>query len=275
MTEKPNVPPVDVLEAPAPRFSLRDAERVAKDQFGLTAVARKLSSERDQNLCMRSEDGGEMLLKIFNSAQDPGVIDFQIRALRHIADRDPSLPVPRLQTTLEGADSTVILDGEGRRHAAVLLTFLPGRANEHAARTSTLRRRMGALSARLGRALRGFFHPAAEHALLWDIKHAGRLRERLDRIDDAKRRGLIGQWLDRFESVVRPALPGLRAQVIHNDLTPNNVLVDPDDTERITGIIDFGDMVHSALACDLAVTTTPHLEGAPDPIEAAGEVIAG
>ena len=275
MTEKPNVPPVDVLEAPAPRFSLRDAERVAKDQFGLTAVARKLSSERDQNLCMRSEDGGEMLLKIFNSAQDPGVIDFQIRALRHIADRDPSLPVPRLQTTLEGADSTVILDGEGRRHAAVLLTFLPGRSNEHAARTSTLRRRMGALSARLGRALRGFFHPAAEHALLWDIKHAGRLRERLDRIDDAKRRGLIGQWLDRFESVVRPALPGMRAQVIHNDLTSNNVLVDPDDTERITGIIDFGDMVHSALACDLAVTTTPHLEGAPDPIEAAGEVIAG
>ena len=275
MSETPNAHPAEVLEAPAPKLSLRDAERIAKERFGLAAAARRLSSERDQNFCLRSKDGGEMLLKVFNAAQNPAIVDFQIRALRHIAARDPSLPVPRLRTTLEGADSTVIEDGAGRRHLASLLTFLPGRSLDHAARTRTLRHRMGGLSARLGRALRGFFHPAADHVLLWDIKHAGRLRERLDRIDDATRRRLVGNWLDRFEAEVLPALPGLRAQVIHNDLTPDNVLVDPGDSERITGIIDFGDMVHSALACDLAVTASRHLEGAPDPIEAVSEVIAG
>lgn len=275
MPEKPNVPPVDVLEAPAPRFSLRDAERIAKERFGLTAAARPMSSERDQNFCMRSEDGGEILLKVFNAAQDPALVDFQIRALRHIADRDPSLPVPRTRKTRDGADSAVIEDGTGRRHLVSLLTFLPGRSLDHAARTRALRHRMGEMSARLGRALRGFFHPAADHVLLWDIKHAGRLRARLDQIDDAQRRRLVERWLDRFEAEVLPALPGLRAQVIHNDLSPNNVLVDPADTERITGIIDFGDMVHSALACDLAVTTTGHFDGAPDPIEAVSDVIAG
>ncbi|MDP3910415.1 MAG: aminotransferase class III-fold pyridoxal phosphate-dependent enzyme [Gemmatimonadales bacterium] len=134
---------------------------------------------------------------------------------------------------------------------------------------------LGALSARLGRALRGYFHPAAGHVLLWDIKHAGLLRARLDEIEDSERRRLIGRHLDHFETHVLPVLHGLRAQVIHNDMTPDHVLVDTGDPERITGIIDFGDMVHSTLINDLAATATDHLAGAADPIEVAGDFLAG
>src|SRR5204862_39432 len=57
--------------------------------------------------------------------------------------------------------------------------------------------------------------------------------------------------LDRFEHRVTPELLRMRAQVVHNDLAPNNVLVD--DTLAVTGITDFGDMTHTALVCDLAV----------------------
>jgi hypothetical protein len=42
----------------------------------------------------------------------------------------------------------------------------------------------------------------------------------------------------------------LRAQVIHGDLTADNVLADDDG--MITGIVDFGDMTHTALVADLA-----------------------
>ena len=56
--------------------------------------------------------------------------------------------------------------------------------------------------------------------------------------------------LDRFEAVVLPAWPLLRAQVVHTDFTIDNALVDGDG--RITGIVDFGDMSYSAMAVDIA-----------------------
>ena len=48
-------------------------------------------------------------------------------------------------------------------------------------------------------------------------------------------------------------LPRLRRQVVHNDLNPRNVLVDPGEEACVTGVIDFGDLTHTALIADVAV----------------------
>ena len=45
----------------------------------------------------------------------------------------------------------------------------------------------------------------------------------------------------------------VRAQVIHNDMHGDNVLVASDSDESIAGIIDFGDMLRSPLIIDLGV----------------------
>ena len=65
----------------------------------------------------------------------------------------------------------------------------------------------------------------------------------------------------------------MRAQVVHNDLAPTNVLVD--DTLAVTGITDFGDMTHTALVCDLAVAAADVLSGRDDGMELAHEVVSG
>ncbi len=108
----------------------------------------------------------------------------------------------------------------------------------------------GATTARLGLALRGFFHPAAQRTMLWDIQHAPRTRSMVPAIRDPGQRDLVGRVLDRFDAVVAPVWPSLRAQVVHTDLTTDNALVD--ERGRITGIVDFGDASHSALVVDLA-----------------------
>ena len=56
--------------------------------------------------------------------------------------------------------------------------------------------------------------------------------------------------LDEFERRVTPVWPRLRAQVCHTDLTVDNTLTD--ESGLITGIIDFGDMSHTALITDVA-----------------------
>ena len=78
----------------------------------------------------------------------------------------------------------------------------------------------------------------------------------------------------RLQERVLPRFGNLRWQVIYNDLNPSNVLVDPDDPDRVVGIIDFGDMVRAPLIVDVAVAATYQLRHTPDPFEAATQFIA-
>jgi 4-aminobutyrate aminotransferase-like enzyme len=80
--------------------------------------------------------------------------------------------------------------------------------------------------------------------MLWDVQHALRLRELLPAVTDRAVRDLVARTLDRYEAVVTPAWPSLRAQALHTDLCDDNVLVDDDGV--VTGIIDFGDMSWTA-----------------------------
>ena len=60
--------------------------------------------------------------------------------------------------------------------------------------------------ARVGRALRGFFHPAADYEILWDITRLPALRPMLGHVPDAARRAQVARVIDRF-SPGSPILP--------------------------------------------------------------------
>ena len=72
-----------------------------------------------------------------------------------------------------------------------------------------------------------------------------------------------------------PALPHLRTQVIHNDLNAHNVVVDPADPARVTGVLDFGDMIRSPLVCDIAVAASYQVAQADGPLGGAADYLAG
>jgi 4-aminobutyrate aminotransferase-like enzyme/Ser/Thr protein kinase RdoA (MazF antagonist) len=262
------------FEAKPPGLPPEAAERIAAERFGIAASARPLGSERDQNLHLRARDGREYVLELANPAEDPAVVDLETRALLHVAACDPGLPVPRVLPAETGAFSAVIDAPDGRRCIARLLSFLPGAPLGAAPRGAHCLRDLGATLARLGHALRGFFHPAADRELPWDLKRAHRLRARVQEIEAAERRRLADATLARFEARVLPLLPRLRAQVIHNDASRDNALVDPRG-ERVVGIIDFGDLVHAPLAQDVAVTLSEALLDAADPLAAAAAVMNG
>ena len=57
-----------------------------------------------------------------------------------------------------------------------------------------------------------------------------------------------------------PALPHLRWQVIHGDLNPHNLLGDPAAPDRVTGILDFGDMVRTPRVCDAAIAASYQID---------------
>ena len=242
----------DVLDAAPPHLTPADAERVAGEVFGVRGPARPLVSERDQNFAVVDADGDGWVLKVSNAAEDPGVVEMEVEAVERIAEVDPSLPVPRARPTLEGEPIGRIEIAGGGTHLVRLIPLLPGRNAKPEELTGEHVRSIGTVVARVGHALRGFFHPAAGRVILWDQQHLPRLFPHAALVESGQRRDLLERVLERFSERVLPALPTLRSQVIHNDVTLDNLLVDAGGT--VTGIIDFGDMAHTALVFDIPAT---------------------
>jgi 4-aminobutyrate aminotransferase-like enzyme/Ser/Thr protein kinase RdoA (MazF antagonist) len=240
----------------------------ARRVFGIDGRASPLDSERDRNFLIES-DQGAFALKFANPAEGPEVLALQAGGLDHIARVDPGLPVPRNRLTVAG-DPIGSVEVDGIRLALRMVTFLPGSTIEPGVSSEPLRQSVSTTLARMGLALRGFFDPAAGRQLLWDLTHLLSLRSKLHYLP-SEQRPIVERWFDTFEEEVAPRLPHLRAQIIHNDFNPDNMLIDPEYPDRVSGIIDFGDMVHAALIIDLAVAVGYQILGRENPVE----IIAG
>jgi 4-aminobutyrate aminotransferase-like enzyme/Ser/Thr protein kinase RdoA (MazF antagonist) len=263
----------DPLHTAPPTVSPDDAIQIPERVFGLTGTVSPLDSERDRNFRLIGEDGRSYLLKISNSADERAVLEMQTQAMLHIARSDPELPVMRPLPTLDGGFEAEVEDAEGFPLLVRLFTFLPGRSVQGSELSPGSIVNFGATVARIGLAMRDFFHPAGGYEILWDLKHTAALRPLLASVADAHQGGLAATVIDRFDARVASRLPGLRAQMVHNDLTLDNVLLD--DGGDVSGIVDFGDLTHTALICDLAVAIVSLMWERPDPIEAARLAIQG
>lgn len=239
----------DALAAPFTHLDERAAADELRDLYGITGVTlRRLTTERDDTFLVTS--GERAVLKISHPGDDPAFVDLQCAALAYAADRDPDLPLARVLPALDGTTQPTMDSPDGPR-VVRLLSYLPGDVVDYPATSPRQRGVLGATLARLTLALHGFSHPAAMAARSWDLQHLSSLRDLIP-CCPADVRGDVERTLDRFDSFVAPQLPGVRHQVVHNDLNPENVLVDPTREDYVTGVLDFGDMAHTALVVDLA-----------------------
>lgn len=261
-----------ILTAPKPSFDPEAATDLAERVFGKSGTVSELGGERDQNFRLDTSEGDAFVLKISNPAEDPEALDLQTQALRHIARTDPDLPVMDLVHTVDG-EPWAAVDHDGETHLVRLFTLVPGRMPSGPELDHDALYAYGEVAARMGVALRGFFHPGAQYDILWDLKNTPQLRSRLDAVDESHRRDVAERVLDRFDDRVAPVFETLRAQVIHNDLTYANVLFGDDD--RVSGVVDFGDLTHTALVCDLAVVLARVMFERADPLEAAQATVRG
>lgn len=265
---------VKFLALSRPDFTLEDAERIARELYGMSAGAKEFYAERDRSFYLRADDGREFVLKIVHPDEHDSAIAFQIEALNWIAKQDPGLPIPRVQHTQDGAQIAHRSSADGRSHIVWMLSYLHGTPMMETEIAPKTVREVGRFAARMDHALRGFFHPAGGRAVVWDARLAPRLASHLALIEDKADRALLERIIAGFAADVLPRLDTLRAQVIHNDINLHNVLVDDAQTDRITGIIDFGDMVHGPLIMELSVAASDVVL-ADDPLERVQELLRG
>ncbi|MBV9880524.1 MAG: aminotransferase class III-fold pyridoxal phosphate-dependent enzyme [Gemmatirosa sp.] len=266
----------------APRFDDAAAARLALDLYGLVGRATPLTSERDQNFLV--ESGGphvaRVVLKVANALETPAMLDAQQRALAHLA---PTLDVvPAVLATRDGATTTAVTAPDGRRHLVWAITHRPG------VPLAAVRRRASALLEDFGRrvgalaqGLADFDHPAIHRDFHWDLAR-GRdvVAEHRGLVDDATLGTAIDALVAAFDRDVAPLLPSLRRGAIHGDLNDHNVLVGGGDDpytrrQSVTGIVDFGDMVHGWTVGDLAIAAAYVCLDADDPLAAVASLVRG
>src|SRR6185503_6578861 len=261
----------------APSLSAADAERIARDHYGVNGRALPLTSERDQNFLIEGGDGRRLVLKIANALEDRAMLDAQQRALDHLASR--GAPTPSVIPTVNGVELTTITTAH-REHAIWAVSVLPGRPmSSMANRPQEFHFDLGRVVGSLGDALETFDHPAAHREFYWDVARARAIVEEHQHLvaDEALRRTLA-KLTGEFDTRTRPLLDHLPLGVVHGDLNDNNILIARDNAAcaaRVSGIVDFGDMVYTYRIADLAIAIAYAILGSDDPLTVAAHVVRG
>ncbi len=262
------------FDQPPPAFSREETLEVLRLLYGIGGDLRPLVSERDQNFHVTTPDGAQFVLKIANVGESPAQLRFENKVLTFLAETDPGLGTPQVVHSVDGDDLPVFELG-GTEHCIRLLTFVQGRLLSQAQVSDTLLSDLGRYLGRLNKALAGFMDPAAFRPdFLWNLERGDACRDLCRFIARAEDRALMEAVFARHAEKVAPILPALRGALIHQDANDNNVLVDPEGAARITGIIDFGDMVWGRQVNELAVALAYVLMKTADPLAAACQVVA-
>jgi Ser/Thr protein kinase RdoA (MazF antagonist) len=98
------------------------------------------------------------------------------------------------------------------------------------------------------------------------VKNANKSFEHLSLLTPEQQR-VVQPFMDQWAGI---DWSSLRHSLIHGDANDYNILV---RDGRVVGLIDFGDMVYSATACDLAIALAYSLLGHADPLAAASTII--
>ena len=268
----------------ASRFNEAQAAALAKELYEIDTCAKGLPSERDQNFRLQDQKGGQFVLKIANAAEAREALEFQNLAMTHVAEKGAALfdefdPCPRVCSAPGGEEILSIPGQDGASHFVRLLTYLPGKplatVNPH---DKDLLFSLGSFLGRIDRVFMDFDHPATRRVFHWDLARCGEVvASLLDEIDDVEKRDMVQHRLDHYRADTAAKLAGLRSSVIHSDGNDYNVLASPNGRwdNRVTGLIDFGDMVYSHTVNELAIACAYALMDKTDPLAAAVQVVAG
>lgn len=264
---------MDPAESNSARIDEPGAVELAHRLHGLRVEARALPGEADENFLLRTEDGERLVLKVSRVDEDAAVLEAQAAVMDHLTTA--GIPVPSVRPDPAGAAVTRWIDARGRERLVRILTWLPGRVLVEATpHPPALLRDLGRLLGRMDRALADISHPALQRDTEWDLLRVAEIRDRLHAHRDPARRARVEAHLMQFQERVLPELRELRRSVIHNDANDRNILVD-EAGARVTGIIDFSDLLHTALVNELAIAMAYVMLGKEDPLAAASSLLAG
>ena len=260
---------MSVFSTIPPNYSTNEAAAIVQNYYGLTTNISSLPSDRDQNfLCSSSEK--KYVLKISNSDERKDVLEMQNECIQFIHKSDFALKVPLVVTGKTG-NQIITIEKEETRYFLRLVEYLPGQFLKDIFHNNSMLYQLGSFMGRLHKIMSRFDHPSAHRNFPWDIVHTYFIKSHKHHIPDGVE--IVDHFIDLFEKNVLPNDNKFRKAVIHNDGNDHNVLMN--DQGNACGIIDFGDVVYSYIACEPAVCMAYVALNKEEPLEPIAQVLKG
>ncbi|MEY2844611.1 MAG: hypothetical protein RL076_157 [Chloroflexota bacterium] len=253
-----------------------DIAHVAAQVYGFTPNVTRLPGEYDTNALVIAPDGRRFVLKIMHPNRESAFVEMQIAALMHIATHATTIPVQRVMPQSNGAYWSLQRIGE-HAHIVWMLEYIEGTLFADANPVDdALVTGLGRVLAQLAGVLESFSHPATQRTLEWDVMRGAWIGKYLDTFTDATQRQLVTKHLTRFQASLATHASQLRYGVIHGDANDYNVVVGrPAYMARtISGLLDFGDMMQSAIVSELAIAAAYAVMRHPQPVDALVAMVA-
>ncbi|MDE8603116.1 aminotransferase class III-fold pyridoxal phosphate-dependent enzyme [Marinomonas sp. RSW2] len=248
---------------------------VLKRVWGVDAQLSSLDGEYDLNLLATGQRN--YVLKVMRPSCEESFIDLQCRAFNHLRQHAQDLPIPDIIKTLEGELYTRVKDENGENRIVWLLEKIEGVTYAcFGAKNNALRYELGATVGEMDRALQGFTHPALVRDFKWNLCQAQWIAGHIDTIVPASRNVIIQQIIDGYYSI-HSSLLKLPQGAIHNDVNDYNILIQGSLTQsqRVSGIIDLGDMCSGPRICDLAISSAYLVLDCAEPVKALEALVSG
>ncbi|EKT3957121.1 aminotransferase class III-fold pyridoxal phosphate-dependent enzyme [Flavobacterium psychrophilum] len=254
------------------KFSEAHIELLAKDHYGLFVSAKMLNGYDELNYLLTDINNKQFILKVSDENQPFLFLDAQVKIIKHLSNSSISNNFQQFCINNQGDELTAV-ENEGKNYYLRILSFLEGDFwVDKLEKSNILYSQLGHFLGTMDKSLQDFSHTAMHRQYTWDISRASDANHRLKYIKNHEKRRIASYFLLQFDTEVLPKIHTLRHAYIHNDANDYNVLVD-DNT--VTGLIDFGDMVYTALINNLAIACTYAMLSHEDPLSAATLIVKG
>ncbi len=267
--------------AKTPTFSNIEIIQLLIQQYRLSGRLKSLPGYCDQNLLLTTTDNEQYIVKIANAVEPKIELKMQNAAMAHLTEKECA--VPHAVSNQQGETITTITNSQQEAFCLRVLIFMPGQFYADAdslSHTPTLWSDLGQFIGSLDLALADFQHPGAYRYLDWDLAQGYRICMSKKYLLNPQQICLVEKFLSIYQTQTMPVLSQLPQGIIHNDANDYNLLVDDISAPtKITGLIDFGDMVHTHIINELAIACAYALMGEKsaqqDTLSAFTAIVAG
>ncbi|MEM6319039.1 MAG: aminotransferase class III-fold pyridoxal phosphate-dependent enzyme, partial [Bacteroidota bacterium] len=241
--------------------------------FGIQGSATALPGEMDLNFLIRTNAEEKYVLKIESSTRALENLQLQNSALQHLEQK--SLPIAFPSVMLNKSGNAVTQHTlNGQQVYIRLLTWVEGKLLANTTpHSAELMESLGTACGHVCQGLSDFQHPAAHRFFRWNSSEVKWIQSERAIFEAPEKRALIDHFLTLFETEVTPILDDLRRSVNYNDANDYNVLVGTNS--RVSGLIDFGDIVYTETINEVAIAAAYAMMGKTDPIVVACQVLRG
>ena len=235
-----------------------------EQEFGIQILNNKqLDGYANKNYHIKTEENDFIYKTYIYSESLKDTVEAENDTLLHLQEEfDSYIPKP---VPFKDNSFVKVIESDNGRVISRMLTFLRGEFLGNVKHTPSLFESWGAFLAKLNIRLGNFNNYVIKaRRWEWDIQYFELNKKYINDIENPKDRNLVLYYFVQFEDIVRPVIPKLRKQVIHNDANEWNLLV---QNEEISGIIDFGDVAHTFLVNELAIAITYGCYDKENPLE--------